>query len=73
MTVLHMLQRNILRKELKMKKIFKQWLHSAALAAEVFTGQAHWYATTAEPAAATARAPRKADPEAGFGALRAAD
>ncbi|MBO6635210.1 hypothetical protein [Parvibaculum sp.] len=55
-----------------MKKIFKQWLHSAALAAEVFTGQAHWYATTAEPAAA-ARVPRKAEREADFGALRAAD
>jgi hypothetical protein len=72
MAALHMLQRNILRKELKMKKIFKQWLHSAALAAEVFTGQAHWYATTAEPAAA-ARVPRKAEHEADFGALRAAD
>jgi hypothetical protein len=73
MAVLHMLQRNILRKELNMKKIFKQWLHSAALAAEAFTGQTHWYATTGEPAAATARTPRKADREADFGALRAAD
>lgn len=73
MTVLHMLQRNILRKELEMKKIFKQWLHSAALAAEAFTGQAHWYATTGEPAPVPARAPRKAAPKADFGAFHAAD
>ena len=56
-----------------MKKIFKQWLHNAALAAEVFTGQAHWYAMTGEPAAVPVRAPRKAPRDADFGALHAAD
>jgi len=56
-----------------MKKIFKQWLHNAALAAEAFTGQAHWYATTGEPAAVPARPARKAAREADFGALHAAD
>ena len=71
--VLHMLQRNILRKGLKMKKIFKQWLHDAALAAEFFTGQAHWYAMASEPTPAPARQPRQAPRETDFGALHAAD
>ncbi|MDO9127437.1 hypothetical protein [Parvibaculum sp.] len=26
-----------------LKKKLKEWLHDAALAAEVFTGQPHWY------------------------------
>lgn len=26
-----------------LKKTLKEWLHDAALAAEVFTGQPHWY------------------------------
>ncbi|MCF8469267.1 MAG: hypothetical protein K9G30_00630 [Parvibaculum sp.] len=26
-----------------MNKVFKRWLHDAALAAELFTGQSHWY------------------------------
>ncbi|WP_168713170.1 hypothetical protein [Parvibaculum lavamentivorans] len=27
-----------------LKKMLRKWLHEAALAAEVFTGQAHWRA-----------------------------
>ncbi|GEM_PF-1101037 len=70
MTVLHMLQRNILRKEVQMKKIYKQWLHDAALAAELFTGQAHWYAVANDDTAK----PKKAEKDRDFGeALRAAD
>jgi len=69
-----MLQRNILRKEVKMKKIYKQWLHDAALAAELFTGQAHWYAVANDRAATARRAPVKTEADHGFApALRAAD
>ncbi|PKQ05846.1 MAG: hypothetical protein CVT73_11045 [Alphaproteobacteria bacterium HGW-Alphaproteobacteria-12] len=69
-----MLQRNILRKEVEMKKIYKQWLHDAALAAELFTGQAHWYAVANDRAAAVRREPAKPEADRGFApALRAAD
>jgi hypothetical protein len=52
-----------------MKKIYKQWLHDAALAAELFTGQAHWYAVANDDAKA-----KKAEKDQDFGeALRAAD
>ncbi|WP_421861206.1 hypothetical protein [Parvibaculum sp.] len=56
-----------------MNKIFKQWLHNAALAAEAFTGQAHWYEIAGEPAAMPVRTARQAPRDADFGALRAAD
>jgi hypothetical protein len=56
-----------------MNKIFKQWIHYAALAAEAFTGQAHWYETAGEPAALPARSARKTPCDADFGALHAAD
>ncbi|MBO6666914.1 hypothetical protein [Parvibaculum sp.] len=53
-----------------MKKIYKQWLHDAALAAELFTGQAHWYAVANDDTAK----PKKAEKDRDFGeALRAAD
>ena len=53
-----------------MKKIYKQWLHDAALAAEFFTGQAHWRAVANDDAPKA----EKADKDQGFGeALRAAD
>ena len=57
-----------------MKKIYKQWLHDAALAAELFTGQAHWYAVANDRAVPARRAPAKPKDERGFSsALRAAD
>lgn len=53
-----------------MKKIYKQWLHDAALAAELFTGQAHWYAVANDDAAKA----KKVEKDQDFGeALRAAD
>ena len=53
-----------------MKKIYKQWLHDAALAAELFTGQAHWYAVANDDAPKV----QKARKDREFGeVLRAAD
>ncbi|PKQ09029.1 MAG: hypothetical protein CVT73_04690 [Alphaproteobacteria bacterium HGW-Alphaproteobacteria-12] len=62
-----------------MNKIFKQWLHEAALAAELFTGQPHWYGASQDRASAgrvadTPRMPAAPPDERDFTpALRAAD
>lgn len=62
-----------------MNKIFKQWLHEAALAAELFTGQSRWYEASEdgahpERAADTPRMPAATPDERDFApALRAAD
>ncbi|MBA4208777.1 MAG: hypothetical protein C0454_04525 [Parvibaculum sp.] len=73
-TVLHIVQRNNLRKEAIMKSFIKQWLHSAALAAAAFTGQAQWYSLEEAKAAPARREPAKAREDQGFApVLRAAD
>lgn len=57
-----------------MKSFIKQWLHSAALAAAAFTGQAQWYSLEEAKAAPARREPAKAREDQGFApVLRAAD
>ncbi|MBX3508802.1 hypothetical protein [Parvibaculum sp.] len=57
-----------------MKTYIQQWLHYAALAAEAFTGQAHWHQIEETRAATARREAAKPRNEAGFApVLRAAD
>jgi hypothetical protein len=57
-----------------MKTYIQQWLHYAALAAEAFTGQAHWHQIEETRAATARREAAKPRHEAGFApVLRAAD
>lgn len=57
-----------------MKTFIKQWLHSAALAAAAFTGQAQWYSFEEAKAAPARREAAKARETQDFvPVLRAAD
>lgn len=57
-----------------MKTFIKQWLHSAALAAAAFTGQAQWYSLEEAKAAPARREAAKARETQDFvPVLRAAD